>query len=247
MANNKDFVINNPINIAGSSIETSATSTQSTTSAFNPDHKQWGYGNRNRTYFDVTAVMTNPSGVTFKPDGTMMFIAFLGDDRIYQYDLSTPWDITTAVPRLGTGDELWVGALNGSPRCIHFAPNGSAIFVINTSGGAKIDRHDLTTPWDLSTASSTISADINVGSRDLTPTAYTFNADGSKMYLTGSETSQVYTYNTSNPFIPIGASYDSSEVLALPNSVASMTTPDSMFLSSDGHYLYVGESQYLYR
>ena len=247
MANNKDFVINNPIDIAGASIETPASSTVSTTSAFNNNQKRWSYGNRDREYYDLTAISTNPNGITFKPDGTMMFVLFRGNDRIYQYDLSTPWDMSTAVPRTGTGDELWIGATNNNPQCLHFAPDGSALYVINTSGQASIQRHSLTTDWDLSTASATASATLNVGSRDLTPTGFCFNSDGSRMYLTGQENDSVFTYETASPFDPIGGSYDSNGTLALPNNTSSMTSPESIFMSPDDMHIYVGESGSIYK
>lgn len=251
MANNKDFVINNPIDVSGSAIETRSGFTTSTSTAFNPALKEWDMG-YSRPIFDLTeggSYSTNPNvtGMTFRPNGTMMFAVFTGDNRVWQYDLSTPWDITTAVRRTGTGDELWIGALNNSSACLHFAPDGSALYVFNRSGQATLQRHSLTTDWDLSTASSTSDANLNVASRDLTPTAFCFNSDGSRMYLTGTENGQVFTYVTANPFDPIGATFQSVQTYTLANAIASMVSPQGLFLSPDDNYMYVSESQYLYR
>ena len=38
----------------------------------------------------------SPSGITFNPDGTRMFIAGFSANRVIQYTLSTPFDISEA-------------------------------------------------------------------------------------------------------------------------------------------------------
>jgi len=251
MANNKDFVINNPIDVSGSAIETRSGFTTSTSTAFNPALKEWDMG-YNRPIFDLTeggSYSTNPgvSGMTFKPDGTMMFAVFQGDDRVWQYDLSTPWDITTAVRRTGTGDELWLGATNNSPRALSFSPDGGSLFVLNVSSTNRIERHDLTTNWDLSTASASFSSTLSVA--DSSPTAFCFNSDGSKCYVVGNNNGTVYTYAcNAGPFIPTnGGGRISAETYDLTNTIASMVSPQGIFLSPDDNYMYVSESQYLYR
>ncbi len=45
----------------------------------------------------VAAQETSPSGVFFKSDGTAMYIIGLIQRTIFQYNLSTPWDVSTAV------------------------------------------------------------------------------------------------------------------------------------------------------
>ena len=37
-----------------------------------------------------------PTGITFKPDGTKMYITGSGADKILQYNLTTAFDITSA-------------------------------------------------------------------------------------------------------------------------------------------------------
>lgn len=251
MANNKDFVINNPIDVSGSAIETRSGFTTSTSTAFNPALKEWDVG-YNRPIFDLTeggSYSTNPNvtGMTFKPDGTMMFAVFDGDDRVWQYDLSIPWDISTAVRRTGTGDELWLGATNNSPRALSFSPDGGSLFVMNISGRNHIDRHDLTTAWDLSTANAVRSSTLGVA--DTTPTAFCFNSDGSKCYVVGTANGTVYTYAcNAGPFIPTnnGARIN-AETLNLDNTLSTMPSPIGIFLSPDDKYMYISESQYLYR
>ena len=46
--------------------------------------------------FSVSAQDTVPNGVEFKPDGTKFYIVGDTGNDINEYDLSTPWDISTA-------------------------------------------------------------------------------------------------------------------------------------------------------
>jgi len=46
-------------------------------------------------HFDVTSELVNCYGISFKPDGTKMFLADAIED-IHEYALSTAWDVTTA-------------------------------------------------------------------------------------------------------------------------------------------------------
>ncbi|MBA7589123.1 hypothetical protein ES708_31198 [subsurface metagenome] len=45
---------------------------------------------------DVSGQDTSPNGVFFKPDGTKMYIMGYATDTVYQYSLSTAWDVSTA-------------------------------------------------------------------------------------------------------------------------------------------------------
>jgi hypothetical protein len=48
--------------------------------------------------FDVAAASAQISDIEFSSDGSLMFILTDGDIRAY--DLSTPWDTSTATPSL---------------------------------------------------------------------------------------------------------------------------------------------------
>jgi len=48
----------------------------------------------------VSAQEATPYGLAFSPDGTKMYIVGQTNDTVYQYTLSTPWNVSTAVLRL---------------------------------------------------------------------------------------------------------------------------------------------------
>lgn len=104
--------------------------------------------------YDYTAEGTRSCGVTFKPDGTVMYLSFNdGTENIKSYDLSTAWDITTAVHN----DTLNVDVSYGRGGC-DISPDGTTLIAyLSTSGtdGATLAEYRMSTPWDLSTATDT--------------------------------------------------------------------------------------------
>ena len=46
--------------------------------------------------FDISSDESSATGITFKPDGTKMYITGIGADKILQYNLTTAFDITSA-------------------------------------------------------------------------------------------------------------------------------------------------------
>ena len=109
------------------------------------------------------------NGIVFNPDGTKMFVstqASTGNsniDFIYEYNLSTPFDISTKT-YLGDDErcDLDVGAGEYGQNPVNvgdmaFSSDGLKIFILNRgSNGSNDDRlyrYDLTTPYDVSTLS----------------------------------------------------------------------------------------------
>ena len=48
------------------------------------------------TNLSVSAQDTVPLGLFFKPDGTKIYLTGNTNDRVYQYTLSKPWNLSTA-------------------------------------------------------------------------------------------------------------------------------------------------------
>lgn len=76
----------------------------------------------------VTSEDTSPTGLAFKPDGTKMYVLGSGSDAVYQYTLSTPWDLSTA-----SYDSVSFSVTeDGSPEAIAFSPAGSRLYVLGS-------------------------------------------------------------------------------------------------------------------
>ena len=109
------------------------------------------------------------NGIEFNSDGTKMFTIYSGAsgndndiDFINEYDLSTPFDISTHTYRsdsercnLANGYDSELHQIPNNAGDMSFSSNGMQIFVINrgTSGSNNdaLYRYDLTKPYDVST------------------------------------------------------------------------------------------------
>jgi DNA-binding beta-propeller fold protein YncE len=139
--------------------------------------------------FSIAAQSGLPRGLTFKPDGTKMYVADPSTDLIYQYSLSSAWDISTASYDSKT---LTPGTPTAtSPR---FNPDGTKLWLID-SGPDEVAQYSLTTAWDVSTGSYD-NVFFDVSGQETTPQGFFFKSDGSKMYVVGQNSDTIYQYST---------------------------------------------------
>ena len=117
---------------------------------------EWDWLTRNGTtssgsepVIDVNAADTNPSGVHFKPDGTVLYFSGYATDAVYQVSLSTTWDITSNSSLAGITN---TGSFPLNLKDFFFKSDGTKLY---TSHPMKISEYDLSTAWDITTVSST--------------------------------------------------------------------------------------------
>jgi len=79
--------------------------------------------------FDVSQQDGNPVGLTFKPDGSQMYVAGEGNANVYQYSLSTAFDVSTA----SFVRSFDVSSQDRNPKGIAFKPDGSHLYVTGSS------------------------------------------------------------------------------------------------------------------
>ena len=158
--------------------------------------------------FSVTTQETTPEAIFFKPDGTKMYIAGSSGDDVNEYDLSTAWDISTAVFL-----QLFSLAPYGSsPQGLSFKADGTKMYFAQLSGTYEgVVEYDLSTAWDVSTAS--YSKNFVTTAIVGTPTGLFFNPDGTGFYITDYGTDRVYQYNlggfsvVAQEYLPVGLSF----------------------------------------
>jgi len=78
--------------------------------------------------FDASGQTPDAQGLDFRSDGTRMFLADASNAALYQYTLSTPFDLATASY---DGVSFDVSAEAGSPTGVHFRPDGTKMFVVD--------------------------------------------------------------------------------------------------------------------
>jgi len=139
--------------------------------------------------FSTSAQDAGPADIFFKPDGLSMYIMGGSNDTVYQYTLSSAWDISTASY---ASKSFSVTSQEGTPTGLWFKPDGTVMYVIGTSADT-VFQYNLATPWDVSTASY---ASISfVVSQEANPTQVNLSADGLKMWITGQTGDDINEYN----------------------------------------------------
>ena len=152
--------------------------------------------------FYVGSQDTSPAGLAFNADGTKMFMIGATSNKVYQYTLTTAFDISTA-----SYNNVSFLADSGYHQYqdLEFNNDGTKLFIIdNASSGITIDsviQVSLTTAFDLSTASDD-DISFSVSSEEVNGKALLFNADGTKMYIAGSTNDTVFQYSTGDILVP---------------------------------------------
>lgn len=141
--------------------------------------------------FSVSAQDTSPRGVAFSTDGTKMFVVGITNDSVYEYTLSTGFDVSTS----SFVDSFSVSAQDTSPLDLTFNSDGTKMYIIGSTGD-DVNEYTLSTGFDISTA--TYAQNFSVSSQDIAPTGITFNSDGTKMFVVGIANDSVYQYTTAS-------------------------------------------------
>lgn len=188
---------------------------------------------QSNTSFSVASQDSDPTGLTFNNDGTKMYIVGRSSDDVYQYDLSTAFDISTASYNSA---KFVAFSFDRTPTGLVFNNDGTKMYIVESDIN-QVHQYSLSTAFNISTAS-----DDNVPytpSIDTNLTALAFNNDGTKMYILGDATNAVYQYSLSTAFNISTASYDSVSF----SVIAEEALPKGLVFNNDGTKMYiVGES-----
>jgi sugar lactone lactonase YvrE len=181
--------------------------------------------------FSTSGQETIPQGLTFKPDGTMMFVSGLGADAVHAYNLSTAWDISSA--SLSRTES--VSAQTTSPASVLFDTSGLKMFVLGRTENT-VYEYNFTVAWNLSTISYSGTSFVL---SDLTnPSGFSFKTGGTEMYVVDYDFDAVYQYSTATPAT---ITYDSTIEFAggtAPTSPAIGDTDILTFSTRDGGTTY---------
>ena len=160
-----------------------------------------------------------PRGVSFNPSGTRMYIAAVDKIQIYQYDLASAFDISSAT---FNGKSLNVVTEDSSPQAARFNADGSKLFLLGRKN-MRLYEYNLAIPYDISTANySSISLDISNEEDD--PLDYTFSYNGTMIFVIGNENDAVQGYVLEEPFaISTAASTSSFSVRSQSSFHTSLT------------------------
>ncbi len=167
------------------------------------------------------------SGVKFSTDGAKMFIVDSQNATVYEYALSTPFDVSTST----SASSFNVDTQDDSPSGITFSNNGAKMFIVGSTT-ARVYEYALSTPFDVST--STSASSFNVDTQDDSPSGITFSNDGTKMFVTGEQNDSVYAYALSVPFV-----VTTSTLVTSLNVSSQDTNPSDVTFSTNGEKMFI--------
>lgn len=174
---------------------------------------------------------TSPQSIEFKPDGTRMYMVGTAADRVYQYDLSTPWDTTTLSY---SGLSYSVAPEELTPAGVTFKPEGDRMYIVGITGD-DINEYALSESWNVATASYV--RVFSVSAQEISPQEVKFKLDGTRMYVLGSTGDDVNEYALSEAWNVSTASYTANYSVA-----AEDTVPNGLAFSPDGTTMFVAGS-----
>jgi len=191
----------------------------------------------------VTTEEGSPYGLFFKPDGTKMYIVGESSDTVYQYALSTPWDVSSA--SYETGKFKSVAAEDANPLKLFFKPDGTKMYIVGYATDT-VYQYALSTPWDVSSASYEAGKFKSVTAEETEPFGIYLKPDGTKMYIVGVTSDTVYQYSLSIPWDVSSASYEAGKFKSV---TTEDTIPLGLFFKPDGTKMYIvgGSSDTVYQ
>jgi hypothetical protein len=185
----------------------------------------------NSVSFSVASQSTEPMGVSFSTDGTKMYIVEASNGIIYQYTLTTGFDLSTASYASKSFD---TSSQRGGQEVqdVSISSDGTRLYIIVVN---HIYEYTLSTAYDVSSATYN-SKTYNYSSQVPAGVGMAFGNSGTKMYVMGAVSAVVtiFEYTLSTAWDVSTASYSGNSFVA-----AGRTNDGTgLALSSNGEYLY---------
>jgi len=174
---------------------------------------------------DVSGFAESPEDIIWNDDGTSFYLPDSNDGEVFQYDLSTAFDISTA----GPSTPLDVSSETNDPTGISFSNNGEALFV--SAGDENVYKYSLGTAYDLSTAVFQLFSDFSSELSDLVD--INVNNNGKDLHLLGSVDDKIFEYEFTDPNNITETVFQSSE------SVSEDSDPQGLLFNDDGLKVYM--------
>ncbi len=132
--------------------------------------------------------------LAFKSDGTRVYIAQRDHGKVKQFDLPTPWDLSSATNKVESNS--FSGEENNL-RNIQFSSDGTFMY-LGGNGGDDINRYKLPIAWDISTITHETTFSISAQTGEMR--GFKFTANFTKLYVTGDDGSSsddnvIYEYD----------------------------------------------------
>jgi len=179
-----------------------------------------------------------PMAIAFNPSGTKMFVVGMSQNKIFEFDLTTGFDVSTATKNsnecsfIGLGDDV---------VDINFNSDGTKLFLVDQGqGGADetIEEFDLSTAYDVSSCTH---VEEHFAGDFVGLVGIEFNTDGTKLFIyntAGTDSIKQYSLNS-----PYNISNLTLQKQSTGTSVKNFSTiesqPMGFTFSSDGSKMFI--------
>jgi hypothetical protein len=183
-----------------------------------------GYDLSNASYTTISPLLAQSEGyeyMHFKPDGTKVWVGGQNQDTIYEYDLSTGFDLSTI-----SYGRSFAFSTSSQSRGFFMKSDGTRAYISDYTG--TIYQLDLSTAWDITTASySSVTLSLGHYTKDIY-----IKSDGTKLYNVN-QNNEMKQFTMSTPWDLSTATLDHTVTLADSFTYGSIT------FNSDGTILFI--------
>ena len=153
-----------------------------------------------------------------------------GTPKISEHALTTAFDINTA----SQSTTYNISSHLTEPRGIRFNNDGTKLYISSgANANKKIYEFSLSTAYDVSSLPT--ATETSISGQDSGPRGFSFNADGTKMFLIGDTNNAVYEYSLSTAFDTTTISYTNRSL----DISAKEVTPRGLSFNPTGTKLYI--------
>ena len=174
---------------------------------------------------------TQPSACLFNGDGTKVFVFGYQNDKIYQYNLSTAYDVSSSSMSYASGSDITLSDFSGDPSGARWNNDGTKLFIIDKTND-QLHQYTLSTAYDLSTLSYNGYASVGEAT---TAFGFDFNSDGTKVFVVDRSNDRIYQYTMGTAYDYSTLSYDS----VYTTTTDGNTDPFSITFNSTGTRYFV--------
>ena len=184
--------------------------------------------------YSIGAQETFPTGIAMSIDGTKAYVVGSTNKTIYQYSLSTPWNLSTASY---ASRYMSVASQSGANvGGIAVSDDGNHFYMASYTNDT-IYQYYTGTAWEVSAAYYQ-SKSLTVSAYSTGTTGVTFSADGTKLYALGNTNLQISQWTLSTPWDVSTGTY-AGKLKSLSGEIPQAS---DFSISYDGTRMYITQS-----
>jgi sugar lactone lactonase YvrE len=171
------------------------------------------------------------NSISISGDGLTLYALNRGSDRIFSFDTNVPFDFSAARP---DHKSIVLTSIDTVPESIYLTPDGAHLYVVGSTGD-RVYHMTLSTAGDIRTATLSDSRLLttNIGQVGYAMGVWV-SADGTRMFLSDTNSVTVTSWALSTPFIA-----SSAALIATYDMTAVDAQPAAVSVSEDGTSIYV--------